>query len=66
MVLIEQQALALIKTRTNALKENKRIELNGGIVDKLILAFCDSPYSRILEKIPTKILCTNLLTYSMI
>jgi len=44
LVLTEQQALALTKTRTNALKENKRIELNGGIVDKLILAFCDSPY----------------------
>ena len=44
LVLTEQQALALIETRTNALKENKRIELNGGIVDKLILAFCDSPY----------------------
>ena len=44
LVLTEQQALALVETRTNALKENKRIELNGGIVDKLILAFCDSPY----------------------
>ena len=39
-----QQVLALVQTRTNALKESKRIELNGGIVDKLILAFCDSPY----------------------
>lgn len=44
LVLTKQQALALVQTRTNALKENKRIELNGGIVDKLILAFCDSPY----------------------
>lgn len=44
LVLTEQQALALTKTRTNALRENKRIELNGGIIDKLILAFCDSPY----------------------
>ncbi len=44
LVLTEQQALALMQTRTNALKENKRIELNGGVVDKLILAFCDSPY----------------------
>lgn len=42
--LTEQQALALVQTRTNALKENKRIELNGFIVDKLILAFCNSPY----------------------
>lgn len=44
LVLTEQQALALVRTRTNALKENRRIELNGSIVDKLILAFCDSPY----------------------
>lgn len=44
LVLTRQQVLALVQTRTNALKESKRIELNGGIVDKLILAFCDSPY----------------------
>lgn len=44
LVLTKQQALALVKTCTNALRENKRIELNGGIVDKLILAFCNSPY----------------------
>lgn len=44
LALTEQQALALVQTRTNALKENKRIELNGGIVDKLILVFCNSPY----------------------
>ena len=43
LVLTRQQVLALVQTRTNALKESKRIELNGGIVDKLILAFCDSP-----------------------
>lgn len=44
LVLREQQAAALAKTRTMALRETKRLELNGGIVDKLILAFCDSPY----------------------
>ena len=44
LVLTEQQALELTQTRTNALKESKRIELNGSIVDKLILAFCNSPY----------------------
>ena len=43
LALTEQQALALAQTRTNALKENKRIELNGSVVDKLVLAFCDSP-----------------------
>lgn len=44
LVLTKQQALALVKTRTNALRENKRIEVNGSIVDKIILAFCDSHY----------------------
>lgn len=44
LILNEQQALALAQTRTNALKENKRIEFNSGIVDKLISAFCDSSY----------------------
>lgn len=44
LVLTGQQALALARTRTNVLKENRRIELSGGIVDKLVLAFCSSPY----------------------
>lgn len=44
LILNEQQALALAQTRTNALKENKRMEFNSGIVDKLISAFCDSSY----------------------
>lgn len=44
LVLSEQQAAALAQTRTTALRETKRLELNGGIVDRLILAFCDSPY----------------------
>ena len=42
--LTELQALALAQTRTDALKENKRIEFGNGIVDKLIMAVCDSPY----------------------
>ena len=31
LALTEQQALALAQTRTNALKENKRIELNTAV-----------------------------------
>lgn len=42
--LTQNQALALAKTRTLALKESKRIEFGSGIVDKLIMAICDSPY----------------------
>lgn len=44
LVLNEQQALALSKTHHHALIETKRIELNCCIVDKLIIAFCNSPY----------------------
>lgn len=44
LVFTKQQALALSQTHINALKENKRIAFNGGIVDRLILAFCDSSY----------------------
>lgn len=44
LALTKQQALALAHTRTHALKESGRIELNGSVVDKLMLAFCDSPY----------------------
>lgn len=44
LALSEQQALALAQTRISALKENKRIEFSGGIIDKLISSFCDSPY----------------------
>lgn len=44
LLLTEQQALALAQTRTSSLKENKRIEFGNGIVDKLIMAICNSPY----------------------
>lgn len=44
LFLTERQALALSQTRTASLKENKRIEFGNGIVDKLIMAVCDSPY----------------------
>ncbi|MEA4831427.1 MAG: DUF6323 family protein [Oscillospiraceae bacterium] len=42
--LTEQQALALVETRSLALKENGRIEFGGGVIDKLIYEFCDSPF----------------------
>lgn len=44
LVLTEEQAVALSRTRTNALRETGRVEFSGGIVDRLVLAFCDSPY----------------------
>ncbi|NCC15432.1 MAG: hypothetical protein EOM28_03670 [Clostridia bacterium] len=44
LVLTEQQAVALVETRTFALKENGRIEFGGGVIEKLIYEFLDSPY----------------------
>lgn len=44
LVLTEAQALALVETRSLALRENGRIEFGGGVIDKIISAFCSSPY----------------------
>lgn len=44
LVLTEAQALALVETRSFALKRNGRIEFGGGVIDKIINEFCDSPY----------------------
>lgn len=42
--LTESQALELVKTRSDALRANGRIEFGGGIIDKIIKVFCDSDY----------------------
>lgn len=42
--LSKEQALELVNTRTDALKCNGRIEFGGGIIDKLIIEFCNSPF----------------------
>ena len=44
LTLTEQQATALVTTRGEVLKKTGRIEWNGGILQKIIIAFCDSPY----------------------
>lgn len=44
LILTEQQAVALVDTRSLSLKETGRIEFGGGIIDKIIFEFCDSPY----------------------
>jgi len=44
LILTEVQALALIKTRSYALKENGRIEFGGGVIEEIIYKFCDSPF----------------------
>ncbi len=42
--LTERQAKALVKSRTFALRANGRIEFGGGVINKIIQEFCDSPY----------------------
>lgn len=44
LVLTEKQAVELVETRSLALRDNGRIEFGGGVIDKLIMEFCDSPY----------------------
>ncbi|MEL7608936.1 MAG: DUF6323 family protein [Bacillota bacterium] len=44
LVLTGAQAAELVATRHRALGENGRIEFGGGIIQKIIREFCDSPY----------------------
>ena len=38
------EAQELVETRAEALSSNGRIEFAGGIINKLIMGFCDSPF----------------------
>lgn len=42
--LTEAQAASLAETQSAELKKAGRIELGAGMAEKLVLAFCDSPY----------------------
>ena len=42
--LSEAEIEELVKCRSDALKNSGRVEFGGGILPKLIYAFCDSPY----------------------
>lgn len=44
LILTEQQAIELVKTRSHSLKSTRRIEFGGGVIDKIIKEFCDSPH----------------------
>lgn len=44
LTLSRQDTVELVKTRTLSLKNYGRIEFGGGVVDKIIREFCDSPY----------------------
>lgn len=42
--LTEQEITGLVELRTQALRNTGRVEFGGGILPKLISAFCQSPY----------------------
>lgn len=44
LVLSPSEAAALVETRTAALRQNGRIEFGSGILNRLVLTFCNSPY----------------------
>lgn len=44
LLLTPEQAAELVETRSHALSQNGRIEFGGGVLDKIIQRFCDSPY----------------------
>ena len=44
LTLTTNQAFELVSARARSLDSCGRIEFGGGVVEKLIFAFCDSPY----------------------
>ncbi len=44
LTLSRYDAVELVETRTLALKGNGRIEFGGGVIQKIIREFCNSPY----------------------
>ncbi|MBC3888052.1 hypothetical protein GH810_06995 [Acetobacterium paludosum] len=44
LALTEASALELVETRSYSLENLGRIEFGGGIIGKIIIVFCDSPY----------------------
>ena len=43
LTLTREDVVKLLNTRDRALADNDRIELGQGVIDRIILAFCDSP-----------------------
>lgn len=44
LMLTEQDVVGLLQLRAEALRVTGRVEFGGGILPRLIRAFCDSPY----------------------
>lgn len=53
LTLTHIDALGLIETRSLSLKNYGRIEFGSGVIDKIIKAFCDSPYISIYNYVET-------------
>ena len=61
--LTQQDVVTLLGTRTAALRDSGRIETGPGIIDRLILAFCDSPYLNEENYVDTICALTELFYY---
>jgi len=44
LTLSHLDAIELVKVRTLSLKSHGRVEFGGGVIEKIIKEFCDSPY----------------------
>ena len=44
LMLSQDEAQELVESRAAALRQNGRVEFAGGIISKLIMKFCDSPF----------------------
>ena len=53
LTLTEEQAAELVETRGVSLRANGRVEFGGGVIDRLIRAFCSSPYLTAQNYAPT-------------
>lgn len=59
--LTEAQAASLAETQSAELKKAGRIELGAGMAEKLVLAFCDSPYLNAANYEQTLQSCSSVL-----
>ncbi|MHC1695350.1 MAG: DUF6323 family protein [Eubacteriales bacterium] len=63
LYLNEAQAVELAETRGHALRENGRVEFGGGLLNKIIMEFCDSPYIQQSEYSHTLCELTEIFYY---
>ncbi|MEG1849614.1 MAG: DUF6323 family protein, partial [Oscillospiraceae bacterium] len=61
--LTEGQMLSLLEAQRDAARTAGRVEFGGGVLDQLMLAFCDSPYLR-TDEVEQTLAALNVLFYS--